>query len=288
MDDGRVSRRRFLGRTLLAAAGLSVGGVCYSTFVEPHWIMVTRHRIRITGLAKPLHGRIIAQLTDLHLGHAPPDYVERCVERTLELRPDIVVLTGDYVGSNRGEQARTVARILGRLEAPLGVYAVSGNHDLGVYRAGGRPGRPRVLECLAEEGVRVIDGEAVPFEADGVRTWLVGLGDLWAGRCRVARTMGDLPGDESRIVLSHNPDSIPEIAAAGADLVLSGHTHGGQIDIPLVGPPRLPVRLREYYSGLYRVGPRTRLYVSNGLGYLIRVRFNARPEIALFTLDYCA
>ncbi|MHC4471410.1 MAG: metallophosphoesterase [Planctomycetota bacterium] len=283
-----MSRRRFLLRALLAAFGLGVAGVGYSTLLEPHWIMVTRRRIRIPGLAPPLVGRTLAHLTDLHLGIAPAHYVERCVDRTLELRPDMIALTGDFVGTNRIEEAEAAARILGRLAAPLGVYAVSGNHDFGVYRAGAPTSEPLVLGLLEEEGVRILDREAIPFEGEGSRTWLVGLGDLWAGRCRVEETMSRLPRDEPRIVLSHNPDSIPRIAAAGADLVLSGHTHGGQIDIPVLGPPRLPVRLRQYYSGLYRIGDRTRLYVSNGLGYLIRVRFNARPEIALHTLDRSA
>jgi predicted MPP superfamily phosphohydrolase len=100
----------------------------------------------------------------------------------------------------------------------------------------------------------------------------------------VAETMAPLPAEDPRIVLNHNPDTVFDIAGHGADLILSGHTHGGQVDLPIFGPPLLPVTNRQYYSGLYQVDERTRLSVSNGLGYLIRVRFNARPEIVVYEL----
>jgi predicted MPP superfamily phosphohydrolase len=284
MGGKRIGRRRFLVRAFWATVAAGVGGAAYSTLVEPKWILVTRTAHSLPGLAPELVGRTIAQLSDLHLGLAGPSYVERCVKRTLEVGPDLIVLTGDYVGRNNPQDAELVADLLAELTAPLGVFAVSGNHDWSVYRSGARPGEPLVMELLAERGVRDLDNEAVPFGRGGERTWLAGLGDLWAGECRVEQTLRELPRKGARIVLSHNPDSVDAIAAEGADLVLSGHTHGGQVDLPVFGPPLLPVRRRERYSGLYRVGERTRLYVSNGLGWLIRVRFRARPEIALHTL----
>jgi uncharacterized protein len=281
----KSTRRRFLLRTLGAVFGLSVGGAIYSLFLEPSWILTTRRTIRIPGLSKALVGKRIVHLTDLHLGAASPLYVERCARLTMDLKPDLVALTGDYTGNNRRHQAERVADILSTISAPLGVFATSGNHDFGVYHSGGRPHEPLALPLLADRGISVIDNQVRAFGADGERTWLVGLGDLWAKRCLVEETMKDLPPDEPRIVLSHNPDSIFDIVRQGADLVLSGHTHGGQVDLPLFGPPLLPVKNRQYYSGLYQVTERTRLYVSNGLGYLIRVRFNARPEIAVHDLS---
>ena len=284
MVEGNIGRRKFLLRAAGTVVGLGLGGVAWTTLIEPGWILVTRRRIRIPGLCPELEGKTIAQLSDLHFGQTSPEYVERCVERTNELRPDLVAITGDHVGRNTGDQAARVARILSRLEAPLGVFAISGNHDHGVYRPSARGRHPQVMDRLEEEGIRNLDNVALPFGAPGARSWLVGLGDVWAGACRIDETMADLPREDARIVLSHNPDTVDPIARAGADLVLSGHTHGGQVDIPVFGPPILPVRNREHYSGLYDVGRRTRLYVSNGLGYLIRVRFNARPEIALHEL----
>ena len=281
----KPTRRRFLRRALWAGIGLSVGGAAYSYFLEPSWLLTTRQKIRIPGLSPALSGKRIVHLTDFHLGPVSPGYIARCVNRALELEPDLIALTGDYINLHHEDAAHEVASILGNLEAPLGVYAVSGNHDFGIYHHGGEVLVPLVMKLLADEGITVLDNRAVPFERGGRRTWLVGLGDLWARECRVMETMRDLPDGDTRIVLNHNPDAIFDIAGEGADLVLSGHTHGGQVDLPFFGPPLLPVKNRQYYSGLYQVDARTRLYVSNGLGYLIRVRFNARPEIVVYELS---
>ncbi len=281
----KSTRRRFLLRTLGTALGISAAGAFYSFVLEPGWILTTHHRIRIPGLSPALSGKRIVHLTDFHLGPVSPKYVEGCVDRALELKPDLIALTGDYISLHGKDVAHRAASILGRLRAPLGVYAVSGNHDFGIYHSGGRTRGPLVMKLLEDEGITVLDNRAIPFEEGGRRTWLVGLGDLWARECLVTETMGDLPAEDPRIVLNHNPDAIFDIAREGADLVLSGHTHGGQVDLPVFGPPLLPVKNRQYYSGLYQVDARTRLYVSNGLGYLIRVRFNARPEIVVYELS---
>lgn len=285
MADHAGTRRKFLKRTLLGGAGLALAGGVYTIGIEPIWILVTRHRIRIPGLAPELHGKRIVQLTDLHLGSTGASQVSRAVDKAAALRPDMFVLTGDFIGRRDESQAAGVAEILSRLHAPLGVYAVSGNHDFGVYRAGSRARDAVVMEMLEAKGIENLDNRAVPFGSGDARTWLVGLGDLWAGRSDIEGTLSPLPRADAKIVLSHNPDTIFDIAPHGVDLVLSGHTHGGQIDIPLVGPPILPVRHRQYYSGLYQVDARTRLFVSNGLGWLIRARFNARPEIAVFDIS---
>ncbi len=285
MSKSAFTSRRLLERPGLAVLGLGISGAAYATLIEPRWVLTTRQTHPIPGLSPALQGVTIAQLTDLHLGLTSREHLERCVEETNDLAPDLVALTGDYIGHHGGSEDAEIAGLLGRLEAPLGVYAVSGNHDHGVYRRNSRARPPRVMELLAEEGIRVLDNRAIPFERDGVRSWLVGLGDLWAGQCLSKETLRELPKAEAKIVLNHNPDAAPAIAAEGVDLVLAGHTHGGQVDLPLIGPPILPVQIREYYSGLYRVGLRTRLYVSNGLGWLIRVRLGARPEIALHKLS---
>ncbi len=285
MESKKLTRRRFLLRTFGTALGISAAGAFYGFVLEPGWILTSRVKIRIPGLSPALAGKRIVHLTDFHLGPVSPAYVRKCVDRALELEPDLIALTGDYITRHGRNAAREAATILGRLKAPLGVYAVSGNHDFGVYRSGSRPRDPLVMALLEEEGITLLDNRAIPFARDGIRTWLVGLGDLWAGECRVTETMGDLPAEDTRIVLNHNPDAVFDIAAKGADLVLSGHTHGGQVDLPVFGPPLLPVSNRQYYSGLYQVDGRTRLYVSNGLGYLIRVRFNARPEIVMVELS---
>lgn len=285
LESKKISRRRFLVRTFGTAVGLAAAGAFYTFAIEPGWILTSHVKIRIPGLSPVLAGKRIAHLTDLHLGPVSPRYVQKCVDRALELEPDLIALTGDYISRHGRDAAKEAAEILSRLQAPLGVYAVSGNHDFGVYHSNSRPREPLVMALLEERGINLLDNRAVAFGEAGSRTWLVGLGDLWAGECRVAETMGGLPRDDTCIVLNHNPDAIFDIADQGADLVLSGHTHGGQVDLPIFGPPLLPVRNRQYYSGLYQVNWRTRLYVSNGLGYLIRVRFNARPELVVHELS---
>ena len=276
-----VGRRRFL-KFCVAAAACGVGGASYVFGLEPVWLRTVRCEIPLAGLDPALDGFTIAQLSDLHHGAGVPlSLFEQAVARANDARPDIVALTGDFVhrGGGTGLE-REIADILTGLQPRIGTYAVLGNHDAGVYRPGG--GREAIRRAqvvsgaLGSRGIAVLRNEVVT-PVPGLR--LAGLGDLWTGDFEPDR----IHLDATTVVLSHNPDTAPELAERGAGLILSGHTHGGQVSIPFLGPPILPVRLRQYHAGHYRLGE-GQLYVNRGVGWLRRVRLFVRPEVTILTL----
>jgi len=280
----RITRRRFLGvagASCAAAAGYVFG-------IEPTWLRTVHHEVPMRGLDPRLDGMRIVQLSDLHVGAGVPlDYLREAVDRALALEPDVIVMTGDFV--HQGGQARSVreaSEIVERLRAPLGLFGVLGNHDNGVYDGRERvvpEGGGRIVEQLGAAGLAVLQNQAAVVERPGggaVR--IVGYADLWSGGFDPAA----LPADPSRptIALSHNPDSALDLAEkTDARLILSGHTHGGQVSIPFMGPPILPVANRQFAAGPYDIDG-CRLYVNRGVGWLRRVRLFVRPEVTLHVL----
>ena len=275
-----LSRRGFLRLACGAgAASLLAGG--YVVGIEPTWLRVVRHECRLAGLDARLDGLRLVQLSDLHVGAGVPlDFLREAVDDALALDPDAIVVTGDFVHRGGDEQAlRDLADVAGRLHAPLGVYGVLGNHDCGFYGRGrveSTDSMAQVRGTLAESGMQVLTNQAVTLDGN---LRLVGYGDLWAQEFHPESIALDSP----TVALSHNPDTAPALAEQGADLVLCGHTHGGQVRIPFLGPPILPVERREYSAGPYDVGA-TRLYVNRGVGWLRRVRLFVRPEVTLHVL----
>jgi predicted MPP superfamily phosphohydrolase len=283
-----ISRRTFLrvaGAT--GAAGIAAG--VYVFGIEPTWLRTVRHEIPIASLDPRLDGMRIVQLSDLHVGAGVPlDYLREAADRALALEPDAIVVTGDFVHRGGMEHAVNAAcDIVRRLRAPLGVYGVLGNHDNGVYNSRGLldpATAPRLHEELGEAGLRVLHNEATLLTraGGGGTIRLAGYGDLWSGRFD-AHALPRAP-TQPTIALSHNPDTAPQLAReTDVALVLCGHTHGGQVNIPFLGPPILPIRHREYAAGPYDIG-NTRLYVNRGIGWLRRVRLFVRPEVTLHVL----
>ncbi|MBI3269551.1 MAG: metallophosphoesterase [Planctomycetes bacterium] len=274
-----LGRRAFLQWSLGAAAAAAVGTAGYAFGVGPWHLEVTFPEIAIPGLAPALDGLRIVHLTDLHPNsHIPLEYLERCMEAANECRPDLVLATGDYVTYGKDDLDIAVTA-LARLRAPLGKFSCLGNHD---YHFGHR----RTIELLRRTaGFEVLVNENTLVHPRGSPLRLIGLDDLWFGNLDLRRGLAGTSPKEPRIVLLHNPDYLERLAPAGVDLVLSGHTHGGQISLPLVGAPILPSRYEgRYVNGLYRSGG-TQLYVNRGLGIgYIPARLLARPEVACITL----
>jgi predicted MPP superfamily phosphohydrolase len=199
-------------------------------------------------------------------------------------RPDLIVLTGDFVTKpflfkllhNSAQAARVAepcAALLRQLSAPLGVFAVLGNHDV-------LTDPDFIVENLQANGMQVLRNRAVPLERQGKRLWPAGLDDALNGDPDPEVTMRGVPGGEAVVALVHEPDYSRRVARYGVDLQLSGHSHGGQIVIPSVGAPYLPPLGRLYPKELYRIGPLT-LYTNVGLGTIrIPARWNCPPEIS--------
>ena len=275
-----TSRRTFLGAGTLALGAIATG--VYSSQIEPYWLEIVERPLRLSGLPVGLRGATLVHLSDLHVGTRVPDeYILETFARVRALEPAVVAYTGDFVSyeSDTVEHARRIYR-----DAPRGRIAtvgVLGNHDYG-------PGwsHPEVAAELADLfrglGITILRNELT--EIDGLQ--LVGLDDLWGGRFDCARAFASLDSGKPALALSHNPDTVD---LPGWDCfrgyILSGHTHGGQCKAPFLPPPVLPVKNRRYTSGEFELSGDRRMYISRGVGHVLGVRFNVRPEVTVFELQ---
>lgn len=220
----------------------------------------------------------IVHLTDIHHSlFTPLEEVERAVHLANLLRPDLVALTGDYVTLS-AIYIWPVARALGRLRARLGVFAVLGNHDFQVDPE-------EITKALSAQHIRVLRNSRVSLRARSSALWIVGVDDLWWGTDDMAAALRGVPPRDAKIMLCHNPVGIREAAAHGVDFVLSGHTHGGQVRLPVVGSVYGRSKLGERFVEGWNRLDGTQIYVSRGIGkVLLPVRLGCPPEIACFRL----
>jgi len=221
----------------------------------------------------------------MHTGHTPLEYLQRSLLHVADLKPDLVVFTGDLIHHNP-DWIESVTQLVKTFSMP--VVASFGNHDYGPYRGDDEPYDSLLAEkmnaALVDVGCTVLRNQSKPIEhADG-RLWLVGLDDLWFGDFQPKLAFENVPTNEPVIALSHNPDTAEMLAPHHPDLILSGHTHGGQIRLPFYGAIRLNVAQTQYDWGHFQL-PNSQLYVSSGIGYIRRMRFNCRPEVPVFRLQ---
>ena len=247
-----------------------------TALAEPFDLSVESLAVGLKRLPRPLDGLRVVQLSDIH--HSPftsREQVERAVEIANALQPDVVALTGDYVSHER-EYVAPCAEMLGRLKARLGVYAVLGNHDNWVDPA-------LVTDLFRAEGIKVLVNEGMRFEHRGASFWLAGVNDTMVGLEDLPLALAGARADEMKLLLAHNPVILRRAARAGVDLVLSGHTHGGQIKWRLERSASGRVR-RRILRGLGRRGE-TQIYVTRGIGTVVLpVRYGCRPEVSLLQL----
>ena len=283
----KLTRRKFLYTGAVAAAGAGVAGVW--GLKESNHPLVTRIEIPLARLPQAFDGFTIAQLSDFHYDEvfsAKP--IRKAVELVNGLRPDLIALTGDFVTvpwfpedvsarKKFSQTAEPCAAILQGLQAPMGRFAILGNHDAASDPA-------QVIRALHDHHLPVLMNHAVPLERGKHRIWLAGIDDVLEGRPDVAAALANIPSNEMTILLAHEPDFANEASIAPVDLQLSGHSHGGQVWIPGIGAPWLPPLARRYPRGLYQVGNLT-LYTNIGIGTIhAPVRLNCPPEVTLITL----
>lgn len=263
----------------MAAAAAALG--VWSAWVEPRRLVVLREELTLPGLPAALDGLRVGVLTDIHAGmpHAGLDAVERATETLAAERPDLVCLLGDFI-DRRAVLARPVntSALISRLEplaaAPRGVFAVLGNHD---WYAGAR----QIADALIDAGVTVLEDSAAPA-GDGL--WVAGVGDYRTRGARVDRALMPVPEGAPVILLSHDPDAFPDVPDR-VSLTLAGHTHGGQVAIPLLRRPFVPSRYGERYLRGHIVEGGRHLHVSSGIGTSgLPVRFLRPPEVVSLTL----
>jgi predicted MPP superfamily phosphohydrolase len=253
-------------------------------FHEPRELLIKTHPLAIPGAADAgIAGLKIAIIADLHAGAPYIDEakIRQVVEQTLETKPDIILLLGDYVIHNvvggRPIPFATVASLLGALKAPLGVYAVLGNHDWWENPVS-------IASLLTKAGITVIDDRAMSIVRNGQRFFLVGLSDFYQGVHDVAYALRGMPAGHKALCITHTPDIFPVLPDACL-LTLAGHTHGGQVRLPLLGTPIVPSAYgSRYAAGLIKEKGHF-LFVATGIGTsIIPVRFGVPPEISVVTI----
>jgi uncharacterized protein len=276
-------RRRWVKRAVLALYALGSVLVVDAVWIEPARLVVNRQELRVPRWPASLSGLRIALLSDLHVGspHWDLAHLRELVQRTNAEDPDLILLAGDYeindVWFGAHVEIEPIAVELGKLHAPLGVLAVLGNHDWW-------NDAPRTRRALESNGVRVLDDAASKIDARGASFCVLGLRDQYYRTKSVAQELDlALPG-LPLIVLAHEPDVFPELDQR-ALLTLAGHTHGGQVDLPLLGRAVVPSRFGTRYAAGKVLENGRMLFVTTGVGTsIIPVRFRVPPEIALLTL----
>lgn len=278
----RSLTRRAVLRAGISAVGAAAGIGLYTWRIEPEWLEVVWRPLPIRHLPPRLAGRRLAHFSDIHVGPRVDDaYVISSFERIGQLRPDIVAITGDLI-SYSGSVFSQVENVYRRFpRGRLATLAIPGNHDYGPNWA-----HPEVAQHVADAvqpfGIEMLRNEV--RDVDGLQ--IAGLDDLWADRFAAGPVLSRLNPERASLVLSHNPDTVDLSGWDGYEgWILAGHTHGGQCKPPFLPPPMLPVRNARYTCGEFELAGDRRLYISRGLGHLLRVRFNVRPEVTIFELQ---
>lgn len=260
----------------------------YAIFIETFWVQICHLKLPIQKFRGPRKPLRLVQMSDLHFGptnHAQA-YFKKCIQKANDLKPDVMVLTGDYLQWDE-KYAEGLGQLLGELKAGLGVFATLGNHDYGVCHAGEKQHDPidyqKIINIFTNNGIRVLHNECVLLKRDEFAFNLVGIGDFWTPHFKPKVAFQNMDRTKPTILLSHNPDSLVALKNYDFEIMLAGHVHGGQITLPLVGPLAIPVKHRKWRRDLHQVFDR-RLYTNRGLGFTFKARFLSRPEITCLDL----
>jgi predicted MPP superfamily phosphohydrolase len=280
-----------LGETVLTrrnfvrlAVGSAVGLAFYAGEISRHELEIVDRTIQIPRLPDAFVGMKMVQISDFHFEeYTEAAFVERVVRRVNEIEPDLVVLSGDFVSTKPlpkrfgVRMAYHCAELLSQIKCPLR-YAILGNHDALV-------GASAVTDALRTHGIPVLANSAAPVERDGQRLWVAGIQDVLQGRPDLDAALPSSRGSEPVILLAHEPDFADHAVGRQIALVLSGHTHGGQILLPFLPPLFLPEMGKKYLHGHFRFADGMQLYVNRGIGAVnLPFRFRCPPEITVFTL----
>src|SRR5436190_1090066 len=275
---GRVAPYGGVSRpdTPLRTLALNLTHAARAALTEPYMLTVEHQPIVLRRMPSGLDGFRIVQLSDIHHGpFSSTEQIVRAVETANRLKPDIIALTGDYISRER-QYAAPCAEMLGRLRARYGVFAVLGNHDHWTDAA-------LITDLFRAEGINVLVNQGMRFELNGSAFWLAGVDDTMVGLEDLSLALAGASRDEMKLLLAHNPIILRRAARADVDLVLSGHTHGGQVALRSE-PSRSGGPRRRFLKGLGRLG-NTQIYVNRGLGTVVLpIRYGCPPEVSLLVL----
>lgn len=276
-----MTRKHFLKRLLQLSA---VGALpfLYSWQIEPFWLEFVQRKLPIRNLPKELEGKILMQISDLHVGDRFDwNFLIESFQKAKNFNPDFVVYTGDFVNHGTPEDHESLKRVMSEaVYGSLGTFGILGNHDYGVkFRDVGTS--EIICKILKDSGVTMINN--AQKDCHGLN--LIGFDDLWSPNFDPMKVMKDYDPSKANLVLCHNPDVCDKDVWNGYQgWILSGHTHGGQCRIPGVVTPILPVKNRKYISGEIDLQDGRMLYINRAIGHSYQVRFMVRPEITVFKL----
>ncbi len=255
----------------------------YSWKIELHWVKYEQVNLTINHLPETLEGKSLVQISDIHIGnYVDKDFIKGTFSKVTALNPDIVVYTGDFVRLVHHKiplvELNEVMRIAPK--GKLQTLAILGNHDYG-KNFQDSAAADSITDLLHGYHINVLRNESVTVQGLSI----FGIDDLWGTNFDPAKAMKDYDPSKASLVLCHNPDAADlDVWNSYSGWILAGHTHAGQVRIPFWGSPILPVQNKNYDQGIKRISGNRTLYVSRGLGHSIPIRFNARPEVTIFTL----
>lgn len=285
----KLTRRDFLKllwHGFLSSTLLATGGAGYGFLVEPGSFSIETVQLKLKRLPKSFSGLRIAQISDIHMGGwMDLERFQQVADLILAEKPDVLLITGDFLLGHHFtddllEQAiDNLTSVLSPLAELIPSFAVLGNHDYWVDAE-------IVRKMLALSGVTDLTNTVFTLTRGSDKLYLCGVDDIWEGDVCLEDVTVQLKDDNAAILLAHEPDYADSSAATGKfDLQVSGHTHGGQIVLPLLGPPILPYLGQKYHTGLYKIGDMFQ-YTNRGVGMSrLALRFNCTPEITLFVLN---
>jgi len=279
-DWKHVTRRKLL--SFIPAAGCAP---LYAFGVEPGWLERTVTQVKLP--AKNLTSGVrILHLSDFHASSVVPfSLIENAVALGLEAKPDIICLTGDFVTDASPFDETAYARILRRLSSAAPTFATLGNHDGGRWSGytGGFKDACVVSALLRESSVPILHNRSELLRVRDQSIRVAGVPDLWGGEATGRPGLDNVSSDHPIIVLAHNPDTKDGLVELAWDLMLSGHTHGGQVVLPGLGARFVPVNDKRFIAGLKPWNGR-QIYVTRGVGNIDGVRVNCRPEVSVLDL----
>lgn len=281
MEEEKVKKSLVAGSiglgTVTAVAGTAL---LYSALIEPFWFDVRQVPLKLPKLPAAFKGLKIVHISDFHLGyHFKPRHVAKMVDIINGLEPDLVVFTGDLVNSHRSLKAAVKSQVhLKKINAPYGCFAILGNHDY-------LEEIDTVATVLRASGFDPLINENRKIEKDNDVLYIAGMDDFLYGEADIEKALAGIPPESFTIFLAHEPDYFKVSSQFPIDLQLSGHSHGGQVCVPLIGPIVTSKMGRKFHTGLYELNGKT-LYTNRGMGTThLPFRFSCRPEITVLTLE---